>query len=428
MWLKTPRRIGEDSADLSPTLAGKPDRTATGVQSARGLIPALGNRGCAMPSPELILSGLTALATEWRGLAIAWHMYFAALLLAALARRLPRRVLGALLVIPVLSVGALAWSVGNWFNGAVFGVLAVLLAGSARRMSIRTARPASLSVAVPGALLLAFGFGYPHFLEAKSWLPYAYSAPLGVLPCPTLSALLGVTLIFGLFRQGAWALILGVAALLYGAIGTFRLGVGIDVVLIAGSAVLVVVAISAGRSVRAHQREHLARLPGDELIARPIDTLTHAITIHRPRHDVWPWIAQMGAGRRAGWYSYDFLDNGRRPSASRIVPELQHLERGMIFPALPKVTDGFTLLSFEPDRSLVLGWGPPGRPDVTWAFQLDEAGPGATRLVVRAAGGPGYRFHGLPVWLTKVVVRIVHFVMERKQLLGIARRVEMQAS
>ena len=166
-------------------------------------------------------------------------------------------------------------------------------------------------------------------------------------------------------------------------------------------------------------------MPGDDLIARPIDTLTHGITIHRPRHAVWPWLAQMGAGRRAGWYSYDFLDNGRRPSASRIVPELQHLERGMIFPALPKVTDGFTLLSFEPDRSLVLGWGPLGRqPTVTWAFYLTEAGEGDTRLVVRVAGGEDYRFHGLPVFLTKPLVRVVHFLMQRKQLLGIARRAE----
>ena len=405
----------------------RPGRAGRAIR--RGRIPALGDRGCAMPPPELILSGLSAIANEWRDLAIVWHVFFAALVLAALARRLSRRAVGALLVIPLMSVGGLARGAGNGFNAVVVGGLAVLLAGSVAKVSNQTARLESLPAVVAGGLLLGFGFGYPHFLEAKSWLPYMYSAPLGLLPCPTLAALLGITLMFGLFRHGAWAAILGVAAVLYGAIGTFRLGVGIDVVLIVGGAVLVVANMSARRSVRAYEREHCARLPGDELIARPIDRLTHAITIHRPRHDVWPWLAQMGAGRRAGWYSYDFLDNGRRPSASRIVPELQHLERGMIFPALPKVTDGFKLLSFEPDRSLVLGWGTPGRPpDVTWAFQLDDAGPGVTRLVVRAAGGPGYRFHGLPVWLTKVAIRIVHFVMERKQLLGIARRVEMHAS
>jgi pimeloyl-ACP methyl ester carboxylesterase len=45
-------------------------------------------------------------------------------------------------------------------------------------------------------------------------------------------------------------------------------------------------------------------------------------------------------------------------------------------------------------------------------------------LVVRARGGPGYRFHGLPLPLTRIAVRIVHFIMQRKQLLGIARRAE----
>ena len=41
---------------------------------------------------------------------------------------------------------------------------------------------------------------------------------------------------------------------------------------------------------------------------------------------------------------------------------------------------------------------------------------------------PGYRFHGLPLLLTGVVVRVVHFIMQRKQLLGIARRAEMAMS
>jgi hypothetical protein len=96
-------------------------------------------------------------------------------------------------------------------------------------------------------------------------------------------------------------------------------------------------------------------LPGDELIASPIGSLQHAITIRRPRQTVWPWLAQMGAGSRAGWYSYDRLDNGGRPSAIAVVPELQELTAGMIFPAAPGATDAFTLLAFERNRFLVLG-------------------------------------------------------------------------
>jgi hypothetical protein len=181
----------------------------------------------------------------------------------------------------------------------------------------------------------------------------------------------------------------------------------------------------SGRSVQATAAELAREMPGDERIPNSSGSLTHAITIGRPRRDVWPWLAQMGAGSRGGWYSYDRLDNGGLPSASRIVPELQQLTVGMTFPALPGRTDGFTLLAFEPERSLVLGWlSPDGSPTVTWAFLLEDAGEGSTRLIVRARGGPDYRFQGLPHSLSERAIGLVHFVMQRKQLLGIARRVE----
>ncbi len=186
---------------------------------------------------------------------------------------------------------------------------------------------------------------------------------------------------------------------------------------------------SSWRSVRATREEKTRSLPGDERIPDAIDTLTHGVTIQRPPRDVWPWIVQMGAGRRAGWYSYDWLDNARQPSATRVVPELQHPTIGTVFPALPAATDTFVLLAIEPERLLILGGpAPDGAPIVTWAFCLDEVAPGVTRLLVRARGGQGYRFHGLPRLLTRIVVRVVHFMMQRKQLLGIARRAEMAMS
>ena len=188
-------------------------------------------------------------------------------------------------------------------------------------------------------------------------------------------------------------------------------------------------AMTTWRSVRATPEERLHALPGDELIKEPIGSLDHAITIRRARQEVWPWLAQMGAGSRAGWYSYDFLDNGRRPSAQRIIPELQELAVGMIFPALPGATDGFTVLAFEPHHFLVLGWTTPDGPRLmTWAYVLEDGERGSTRLIVRARAGPGYRFHGLPWWATKRIVAAIHFVMQRKQLLGIARRVERGAT
>lgn len=179
------------------------------------------------------------------------------------------------------------------------------------------------------------------------------------------------------------------------------------------------------QSVRATIDERSRTWPGDERIPQPIDTLTHAVTIHRAPRDVWPWLVQMGAGSRGGWYSYDWLDNGRQPSAARIVPELQQPAIGTIFPALPGATEGFTLLALEHGRMLTLGWmAADGRPEVTWTFVLEETAPGVTRLVVRVRGGAAYRFHGLPRPLTRLAVRAVHFIMQRKQLLGIRYRAE----
>src|SRR5687768_3757730 len=127
------------------------------------------------------------------------------------------------------------------------------------------------------------------------------------------------------------------------------------------------------RSVRATHLERARVLPGDELIPEPIGTFTHAITIRRPACEVWPWLAQMGAGSRAGWYSYDIIDNGHRESARGIVPELQHVAVGTLFPAVPGATDGFHVLRIESGRSLVLGWVPASgaSPLMTWAFVLE---------------------------------------------------------
>jgi len=181
-------------------------------------------------------------------------------------------------------------------------------------------------------------------------------------------------------------------------------------------------------SVRATPDERLRHLPGDDLIADPLQSLTHAITVRCAPEQVWPWLAQMGAGR-GGWYSYDAIDNGGKPSADRIIPELQTIEVGYLFPWLPGATEGFTLVACEPGHALVLGaTAPDGTLVVTWAFVLEPQIGGATRLIVRARGSRAYRFQGLPEWVTRRVVPAGHFVMERKQLLGIARRAELATS
>ena len=152
--------------------------------------------------------------------------------------------------------------------------------------------------------------------------------------------------------------------------------------IIAGAvAVLLAFASYAEQQVRATAAERSKPLPGDNLIPNPIGAVNHAITIHRAPHDVWPWLAQMGSSR-AGWYSYDFIDNGGRRSAERIVPEFQNVTVGSVFPALPGAKDVFVVVQFEPERSLVLSWRlPDGRYQTTWAFVLEQPQPDQTRLI-----------------------------------------------
>ncbi len=193
------------------------------------------------------------------------------------------------------------------------------------------------------------------------------------------------------------------------------------------SAALLIFAVYANQQVRATPAERAELLAGDALIPNPIGTVDHAITISRPSKDVWPWLVQMGSGR-AGWYAYDFIDNGGRRSTDRILPEYQAIRVGSIFPALPGVTDAFIVARLEPERSLVLAWRPNGRYQTTWAFVLEQPRPGQTRLLVRGRVASGYRPYGLPQWVALRLGRVAHFIMQRKQLLDIAHDVEAYGS
>ena len=378
-----------------------------------------------MPTPETILSWANTVANDWRWLAILWHLGLAAALVWLVMARPSRRGIGAALALPVLSVAVVAWVSGNPFNGFTFTLLGVLLLRAAAHLAPISFVPSSPGWLLAGAGLVAFGWVYPHFLAAKNWTDYVYASPFGLLPCPTLAVVIGITLACGGLSSAAWSMPLAAAGVVYGLIGVFMLHVDLDVWLLVGGLLLSLMSIGrlASRGVRATDEERERVLPGDEHLPAATGVLTHAITIGATADEVWPWLVQMGAGR-AGWYSYDCLDNGRRASARRVVPELQRLEIGTVFPALPGVTEGFIVLAFEPNRSLVLAWPDrDGSPTVTWAFVLEPRAGSATRLIVRARAGRGYRFHGLPAWISDPAIRLVHFVMERKQLLGIGERV-----
>jgi hypothetical protein len=184
------------------------------------------------------------------------------------------------------------------------------------------------------------------------------------------------------------------------------------------------------RELGAVQPDASRSLPGDDVLPRCRFQKTHATNIETPVDRVWPWLVQMGA-RRAGWYSFDFLDNGGVRSADRIIPELQSLKVGDVLPALPKSPEGFAVVSLDAPRSLVLGnpslaaggapssAAPPWK--TSWAFVLEPIGDDATRLTVRVrAEYPP----DLKMALLRPALGVAHEIMERRQLQNLRLRAE----
>ncbi len=172
-----------------------------------------------------------------------------------------------------------------------------------------------------------------------------------------------------------------------------------------------------------------ATLPGDDIVAEPNVVATRAVSIAAPAAKVWPWIAQLGQ-ERAGFYSYAFLENlvgCDIPNADRIVPEWQSVQVGDAFKLHPEMA--LTVAQVDPGRALVvrggvpMGASPPPY-DFSWAFVIiPESVPGTTRLVVRERYGYTRRWSGAVV----EPVEFVSFVMSRRMLQGIRKRVEKSA-
>ncbi len=162
-------------------------------------------------------------------------------------------------------------------------------------------------------------------------------------------------------------------------------------------------------------------LPGDELVPRPTFDATRAITIRATPAEIWPWLVQVGL-TRAGWYSYDLLDNLGRHSATRIIPELQHLEVGDVVPMSPDGKQGMRVLAMDPPTTGTQGsmvWGTPG--DTTWTWQLDATPDGSTRLITRVRSR--YRWLS-PSLAFSVLLEFGDIWMMRRMLLNIRSRAE----
>ncbi len=193
-----------------------------------------------MPSVSHILQGLERIARGWWPLAVLWHAGLATFLVWQWwSPGFTRRAAGLLLAAPLVSVSALAFWQGNPFNGLVFALLALGAIGIALRADTRRAAFTRDGFAAVGAVLVAFASIYPHFLAPGPAIRYLYAAPLGLIPCPTLAGIVGITLMMGGLGMRTWTILFGAAGLFYGAFGAIRLGVNLDWVLFAGASFLI---------------------------------------------------------------------------------------------------------------------------------------------------------------------------------------------
>src|ERR1700704_2076972 len=157
-------------------------------------------------------------------------------------------------------------------------------------------------------------------------------------------------------------------------------------------------------------------MPGDEVVAAPTFNATRAVTVNASPEAIWPWLVQIGFGR-AGWYSYDLLDNLGRHSSESIVVELQHIEVGDLVPLGPGEGSGMFVKEFVVNQSML--WWTGKNEQTTWAWALYPTSEGTTRLVTRVRAPFSWSRPVSVVWL--LLNEVADFPMMRKCLLGIKR-------
>ncbi len=177
--------------------------------------------------------------------------------------------------------------------------------------------------------------------------------------------------------------------------------------------------------------------PGAELIPGGTRGATMATTIDAPPERVWPWLVQMGYGR-AGWYSWDHLDNFGRPSAEELHPEWQDIHLGdFLAPEEGMTARSWEVAALEPERFLGLRasfdlrrgrWYDPAGPAPgfsslsLWGFLLKPLPGGRTRLVV--SGYWAFRPRWLQPLMSVLFLEPEHWIMQTRQFANLKRRVE----
>ena len=202
-----------------------------------------------MPTREGIIAGLTSLANEYSDIAITWHFIIFLIIAALFAGWNPGNSLMILLLsVLLMSVSLFAAIDNNIFNAAIFAFLLIVSIYAALRSVNGVIRGDRSWPDIAGLLLIIFGLIYPEFLQTDSFLEYAYAAPTGLIPCPTLCVLTGFALLYKGFGSVVWSLTIVAAGLFYGLFGVLYLGVDLDWFLAGGATLLLLNTVFLSRS------------------------------------------------------------------------------------------------------------------------------------------------------------------------------------
>ena len=270
-----------------------------------------------------------------------------------------------------------------------------------------------------GGIALALIVGLPtSFVAVLSWRRHPRT--------PDAAALAGLMLVGWIAAELAIAREFSVLQVVYAAAGAGLIALGNVIIVRQVADVVVALPLFVTAPLWRHWHLHwgatpaevAAAMPGDELVPVSHFTATRAVTIDAPPAAVWPWLMQVGY-LRAGFYSYDLLDNLGRPSARAVLPEWQHLHRGDVAAPManpPTPATSFVLTQADPPGQLV--WA---KPDSAWCWTLHPMPDGRTRLVTRLR----QRYRATPATtVTVILAEFGDFPMMRRMLLGIKQRAE----
>ncbi|MGQ0600261.1 MAG: hypothetical protein ACT4QE_01040 [Anaerolineales bacterium] len=152
--------------------------------------------------------------------------------------------------------------------------------------------------------------------------------------------------------------------------------------------------------------ERAEAFPCDAILPGAEAAYFRGVTVHASAPVVFRWLCQL----RVAPYSYDWIDNGGRPSPRTLTPGLEQLAIGQT------VMTMFKLVSFETDQHFTIQsfllkrvFG-----DVAVSYRVHATDTGQTRLLAKLL----VRYpHGPMGWLIRAVLPWGDWLMMRKQLL-----------